>query len=55
MMLGHLGHRRPAADVRAAVTTALAAGDARIGADGAAHGGPAAIADAVVKHLPASS
>ena len=55
MMLDHLGHRRPAADVRAAVTAALAAGKARIGADGSARGGPGAIADAVVEHLPASS
>jgi hypothetical protein len=54
-MLDHLGHRRPAADVRAAVTAALAAGEARIGADGSARGGPGAIADAVVEHLPASS
>jgi isocitrate/isopropylmalate dehydrogenase len=55
MMLDHLGHQQSATDVRAAVTTALAAGDARIAPDGSARGGPAAIADAVVKHLPASS
>jgi isocitrate/isopropylmalate dehydrogenase len=55
MMLDHLGHQRLAADVRAAVAAALAAGEARIGSDGSARGGPDAIVAAVVEHLPASS
>jgi isocitrate/isopropylmalate dehydrogenase len=53
MMLDHLGHHGPAADVRTAVATALATGAAVIEADGSARGGAEAVADAVVQHLPA--
>lgn len=55
MMLDHLGHPRPAADVRTAVAAALAAGDAHIAADGSARGGADAVAEAVLKHLPVTS
>jgi isocitrate/isopropylmalate dehydrogenase len=52
MMLDHLGHPGPAADVRRAVTAALASGAAVIEPDGSARGGATAVAEAVTAHLP---
>jgi 3-isopropylmalate dehydrogenase len=51
-LLEHLGHQGPADDLRSAIASALASGDARITADGSAVGGADAVAEAVVAHLP---
>ncbi|MFD4253420.1 isocitrate/isopropylmalate dehydrogenase family protein [Amycolatopsis thermoflava] len=55
LMLDHLGHHRDGARIRRALDTALASGRVRITAEGAAVGGPAAVADALVSLLDEES
>ncbi|MDQ0383024.1 isocitrate/isopropylmalate dehydrogenase family protein [Amycolatopsis thermophila] len=51
LMLDHLGHAGDGERIRRAVAGALAAGHVRITPQGAAEGGPVAVAEAIVSHL----
>ncbi|MCI2418700.1 isocitrate/isopropylmalate family dehydrogenase [Saccharopolyspora sp. K220] len=51
MMLDHVGHPAEAGLVRAAVATALEAGEVRIAPDGSALGGPEAVARAIADRI----